>query len=299
MLFNFAEKHQQFLVAREREGVWSYTPVNPCNPKAGIYLSNHQIFSNAALGAGIYLRNELNAGIPVKVHAGLKLLFSKPVDGRFALHNDPDHISLTLDLGGVLPFYQWLSGDISTLRYDEPRRGTKHYRMLTGFQAGLAFELTLRATLADSVTGATRKIDVGLSGVDIFHLRTHCVGLAKLLYPTMSDDLLTTHLRKRSGSMERAAAVTADQQQPLPGDDLDAPPSGVQSAPNRTPKDCSRAVYGVGMGKWPRRHLPTIEFIQSQSVEQMDALIRAGNAGDFSGWDRIYERLTSAPGHMR
>ncbi|KIL03070.1 hypothetical protein [Stutzerimonas nitrititolerans] len=299
MLINFVEKHRQYLIAQEQEdGCWAYTPVNPDNGNAGIYLSNHQIFSNAALGLGVYLRNEMNSGAAVKVHAGLKLLFSRAVNGRFALHNDPGHISITLDIGGVIPFYQWLSGDTATLRYEEPRRSREHYRMLTGFQAGQTFEMTLRASLTDGTTGDMRTIEVGLSSADIFHLQAHCVGLAKLLYPTLSDELLTTHLRRRVGALQAAqSAVSAGHPTPTLIDGVTIQ-AQAENGPRRDPAKCSRAVYGVGMGKWPRRHLPTIEFIQSQSVEQMDTLIKAGNSGDFSGWDSIYNRLTSAPEHI-
>lgn len=299
MLINFAEKHRQYLIAQEQEdGCWAYTPVNPDNGNAGIYLSNHQIFSNAALGLGVYLRNEMNSGVAVKVHAGLKLLFSRAVNGRFALHNDPGHISITLDIGGVIPFYQWLSGDTATLRYEEPRRRREHYRMLTGFQAGQAFEMTLRASLTDGTTGDMRTIEVGLSSADIFHLQAHCAGLAKLLYPTLSDGLLTTHLRRGVGARQATqSAGPAGHPTPALSDGM-ASQAPAGNGSRRDPTNCSRAVYGVGMGKWPRRHLPTIEFIQSQSVEQMDALIKAGNSGDFSGWDSIYSRLTSAPEHI-
>ena len=51
MLINFAEKHRQYLIAQEQaDGGWAYTPVNPGNGNAGIYLSNHQILATQHWG---------------------------------------------------------------------------------------------------------------------------------------------------------------------------------------------------------------------------------------------------------
>ena len=293
MLIYFAETHRQFLQVRQIDGVWSYNPVNPNKPAAGVYLSNHQVFSNAALGFGVYLRNEIQGGVATKVHAGLKLLFSEKRNGRFLLHNDPGCIALTLDIGGVIALYQWLNGAALSLNYELPRRGGDH-RVLTGFLADRSFALVLRATLAgasacDGIVGGSRGIEVGLSDADVFHLQMHCVGLAKLHYPSMSDEALSSHMRVRRGPSD---AVPSESAHNCPQSPLVGVNSAVQT--NRTPQECARAVYGVGMRKWHRRHLPTIEFLQGQRVEVMDAMIQAGNRGDFAEWDRIYERLHRA-----
>ncbi|MNG16745.1 hypothetical protein D3C84_1006830 [compost metagenome] len=49
-----------------------------------------------------------------------------------------------------------------------------------------------------------------------------------------------------------------------------------------------KAIYAVAMQKWPKKNLATIEYIQEVATpEAMDRLIKAGNAGDFSEWDKI------------
>ncbi len=293
MLIDFPETHRRYLTAKRRDsGRWAYDLVNPANPAAGTYLSHHQVFSNAAVGFGIYLRNyeiDAESALAGKVQAGLKLLFSRKQNGRYTLHSDPGSISLTLDLDGALALYRWLCGDAPSLTYELARTGTE-YRTLSGYQADRAFVLVMRATRSAGESRTGSSIDVGLGEADILHLQLYCIALLKLSYPTLPDETLRAHMRARAGAFRDTS--TAD------SFSVGSPEIGraeeATSTSDLTEKRCSTAIFAIGMKKWPRRHLPTIEFLQSQGVNRMDQLIQAANQGDFSEWERVFAALSSS-----
>ena len=292
MLIDFSETHRRFLTAKRRDtGAWAYDLVNPEKPAVGTYLSHYQVFSNAALGCGIYLKNyeldEQNA-VAKKVQTGLKLLFSRQKSGRYQLHNDPGSISLTLDLDGTLALYRWLCGDVPSLTYELARQGAE-YRTLSGYQADRAFALVLRASSSGSESRCAGSIDVGLSEADILHLQMHCVGLVKLIYPSLSDETLAAHMRARTCGHGRPASSVVPESASADKKEVDST-AGRQL----TEEGCAKAIFAVGMQKWQRRHLPTIEFLQSQGIERMDQLVQAANQGDFSEWERVFAALSRA-----
>ncbi|WP_183130875.1 hypothetical protein [Pseudomonas aeruginosa] len=77
MLIDFKAEHTQYLKGRPSDSGWVYTPANPKMPAKGKYLAAHQVFSNNALNAAIYIRNDVNsAGEAISVHTALRLTFS-------------------------------------------------------------------------------------------------------------------------------------------------------------------------------------------------------------------------------
>lgn len=88
LLIDFETVHRTYLKGSMDEAGWSFNPVNPAKPRTGRHLSTHQVFSNAGLGVALYLRNDFEAGRAIKVHVGLKLVFSRKVKGTFLLQDD-------------------------------------------------------------------------------------------------------------------------------------------------------------------------------------------------------------------
>ncbi|WP_409287007.1 hypothetical protein [Pseudomonas guariconensis] len=291
MLVNFEEFHQRYFQGRKCNDIWIFESVNPERPKAGVQLSTHQVFSSSgALAVALYVRNEINAaGAAIRVHAGLKLQFTRKVDGTYLLHRDPERISVVLDIGDVQKLYSWLSGNQSRL-YVEAIRPGRARKNLRGFESDQAFALALKADEFDGA-GGIRSILIGLSEADVFHLQMHCVGLAKLLYPSLSDTVVLAHLQPRKArteyhcSAERSGAKV-DGDRPSQAGPIDAIRHGASASPSLEKR--RKAVYAVGMNKWPRRDIATIEEIQAGPEEAMDRLVKAGNAGDFVEWDRIF-----------
>ncbi|MHC5195122.1 hypothetical protein ACYSUW_15305 [Pseudomonas frederiksbergensis] len=304
MLIDFAAAHEQYLKGRLEDGVWVYNAVNPSKPESGIHLSTHQVFSNAGLGVALYIRNEVDeASRAVKAHSGLKLVFSHKVHGRYLLAKDKDRISLTLDIGACRHLYAWLIGAQPGFTHDLVRSGANP-RQISGFETDRAFPLTLRATEFSPGEGH-RQIDVGLSDTDIFHIQMHCVALARLLYPAMSDTALVHHMLPRKAparavvsGLNEAEATDTDHGQFI--QEPTAPSMPTQPAPIVTAPDVARikkAVFGVGKNQWPEKDIQTIQYIQENStVEAMDRLIKAGNSGDFTEWDRIHALVRSGRG---
>lgn len=299
MLIDFTAVHERFLKGRKEGGCWIFTPVNPDRPVSGIHLSSYQVFSSNAVGLGLYLRNEFDGdGRAIKVFAGLKLLFSHKVHNKYLLAKDENRISLTLDIGAVRPFYAWLIGSQPGFLYDLVRPGSSPMQ-ISGFESDLTFPLTLRAA-EFSQNGGYRKIDVGLSDTDIFHLQMHCLALAKLLYPSISDTAIVQHLLPRRSSQREPAHQPAGQaptdsvvdisaSQALPG-----PEARLEQGEGPSKERMSLAIFGVGKNKWPAKDIQTIKYIQDYSTpEAMDRLIKAGNSGDFTEWDRIHKLVRS------
>lgn len=298
MLIDFEFVHATYLKGSMAAGKWAYSPVNAENPKAGMNLSTFQVFSNAGLGVAVYLRNSVDdANVAIKVHVGLKLVFSRKKEQSYLLFNDDQRITMTLDVGGVRALYAWLAGETSRLEYEIARPGAPK-KLMTGFETDQAFPLTLRASESD-LNGGSRMISVGLSDSDIFHIQLHCLALAKLLYPCISDAALLAHMKPRVRAQE--ASITSEPF--MAGTSVETPPmTGTQppvaerkpqavAKPGLTIDQCKRAVYGVGKSKWSRKDIDTIVYIQGGSVEAMDRFVKEGNAGDFTEWERIYKFL--------
>ncbi|GLE95209.1 hypothetical protein [Pseudomonas aeruginosa] len=57
---------------------------------------------------------------------------------------------------------------------------------------------------------------------------------------------------------------------------------------------CRKAIYAVGMQRW-KGSRDVIEFIQdSAPIAQMDRLIKDGNAGEFTEWNRIADMFKNS-----
>lgn len=298
MLIDFESVHRTYLKGSMDEGGWSFTPVNPAKPRTGKHLSTHQVFSNAGLGVALYLRNDFEAGRAIKVHVGLKLVFSRKVKGTFLLQDDMQKISLTLDMGGVRSLYAWLAGDTPNFAYEIIRPNAPK-KQVTGFETDLEYPLSIRALENDS-EGSARSILVGLSDTDIFHLQLHCLGLAKLLYPSLSDTALLAHMKPRLKATNSCTStiVTHSQANVMFGAPerpaelpMEVSPAGGEGLLALDLEKAKKAVYAVGKSRWPRKDIVTIEHIQNGPVDAMDRFVKAGNAGDFTEWDKIYALL--------
>ncbi|WP_439126013.1 MAG: hypothetical protein ACNJA3_29355 (plasmid) [Pseudomonas rhizophila] len=301
MLIDFETVHRTYLKGSMDEAGWSFTPVNPTKPRAGRHLSTHQVFSNAGLGVALYLRNDFEAGRAIKVHVGLKLVFSRKVNGKFLLQDDMQKISLTLDMGGVRSLYAWLAGDIPNFAY-EIIRPEAPKKQVAGFETDLEFPLSIRA-FENETDGSARSILVGLADTDIFHLQLHCLGLAKLLYPSLSDTALLAHMKPRVkastsctstiGTPSHVKEVPEPSESPAEAP-LDSIPANGDGLLEFDVEKAKKAVFAVGKNRWPRKDIGTIEHIQNGPVSAMDRFVKAGNAGDFTEWDKIYGLLHSS-----
>lgn len=305
MFIDFAGFHARHLVSRRVGNQWLYEPVNPQNPYSGKHLSSHQIFSNAALGVALYVRNQFDPDDQaVGVFTALKLSFSRKVDGSYLLAKDKQHTSVSLDLHGVRQLFTWVQGKQQTFRAEIVKPGS-HPKSVSGYrmQDG-QFPHALKV-IGHTSNGEQVAIDVGLSDGDLFILSMYCVSYCMLLYPSIDGSVIERLLAipqvtggEGTHTVEKFAhAQTFDSAEDLHIEAVSKSSANASLALEQRPVDQlpsaeikkqQRAIYAVGMSKWPQRNLAAIEFIQeSATQEAMDRLIKAGNAGDFSEWDKI------------
>lgn len=303
MLIDFTAAHKAYLQGRSEGGRWVFNRANDNNPRAWKHLASHQIFSNNALGIAIAVRNDVSErGEATAVFSGLRLSFSSQVDGRYPLMQDPGKLSVTLDIEAVRYLYSWLMGHQPTFRYDVTRRG-KQPISITGFASDSHFTHTLRASTAAG-DGAYNQIAVGLNAGDTFSITMFCVGFAQLLYPSFSSELIASHLLVTcSAPRETAPQANSDNYLSHANGSLDTGQGTHQPEQDRPSEISSelakaqKAIYAVGMSKWERRNRQVIEYIQqTASAEEMDQLIKAGNKGDFSGWNKLEALITRNSG---
>ena len=292
MLIDFKGIHAEHLVPKRSGREFRFTPANPDMPAKGKYLAAHQVFSNNGLNCAIYVRNDVNsAGVCTAVHSALRLTFTHKNSGKYLLNDDPEKLSLNLGPGAVRELYRWLSDEQPRCDYEVVRAGSapktlKGFTLLDGQFRKMISALECGQDGTDPVD-----IRVGLSEDDVLHLQFYCLGLIKLLYPTFSDVAIQGLLSKHPTSAPCSppdspishAKPPIDPQvpyQPSPKRDLeDGDPSALER--------CRKAIFAVGVRRW-KGSRDVIEFIQdTATIESMDTLIREGNAGDFSGWDRI------------
>lgn len=302
MLIDFADAHRQYLVGFAGDNGWEFTPVNPSNHEAGRYFASHQIFSSHALGLALCIRNGVSReGVATSASAGLKLSFSHRHRGNYLLNKDQNKITLTLGINGAGSLYSWLRGRSPTFNHEIVRPNAPP-KLLTGFELkGGQFDKIIRATQYGD-TGEATLIEVGLSQEHIFHLQMYCIGLGRLLYPSISDAAIMEHLVCMTGVPPEAG--TPDAEPPsaraedpgnalLGGQSADYESVGGQAllAPSSTDAGLARqrkAIYAVGVSKWPAKRKDVITYIQdSGTPDGLNRLIQEGNAGDFSGWDRL------------
>ncbi|WGK63365.1 hypothetical protein QAO71_17640 (plasmid) [Halopseudomonas sp. SMJS2] len=298
MLIDFSAAHRTYLQGRSENGQWVFNRANPNNPHAWKHLASHQIFSNNALGIAIAVRNTISdSGAATAVFSGLRLSFSSKVGGSYPLMQDPGKISVTLGIEAARYLYSWLRGFQSSFRYDVTRRG-KVPMSIVGFASDSHFTHTLKATTkADDGTYA--HIDVGLNAGDTFTMSMFCVGFAQLLYPSFSSELVANHLLITCPVPQIAGQANPDHSLshandfPATGQGTSQTEMDQHGVASQEHAKAQKAIYAVGMNKWERRNLQVIEYIQqTASTEVMDQLIKAGNRGDFSGWEKLEALFT-------
>ncbi|HHH9441255.1 TPA: hypothetical protein ACP32N_003192 [Pseudomonas aeruginosa] len=292
MLIDFRSIHAEHLVAKRTASGYRYTPANPDMPAKGKYLAAHQVFSNNGLNVALYIRHDVNStGECTAAHAALRLTFTHKICGKYLLNDDPNKLSLNLGPGAVRELYGWLSGEQSRF-YNEIVRAGAATKTLQGFSLEDGqFSKMISAKECGQDGADPLDINVGLSEDDQLHLQFYCLGLIKLLYPTFSDVAIQGLLSKRKASAPSSAhIIPVSHAKPSSESVLPHTPSPPRDRDDQDPSSlekCRKAIFAVGVRRW-RGSRDVIEFIQeTASIEVMDTLIREGNAGDFSGWDRI------------
>ncbi len=289
MNIDFNAANSMYLVAKPggTDGAWGYTPFNVKAPRTGGYLSSHQAFGNAGLFFGIHLYNPVNGNKVDKVGHSLQLCFSNKVDGSYLLGNDEQKEVFNLDIGAAARLYSFLTNKSSSLVLVFSRPGMA-VRRLTGERLDTSSDGGLTLIAVSGRGGEYNKISMSLSRSDQVNLALHCLGYVRLLYPSLSDTAIGEVLIA-CGDDFRACAENA------PDDHSAMPAETTRTADaHRKPvnPNVSKALWAIGNKKWPRRDLAALKKMQETlTPDELQALVDAGNAGDFTAWDSTADRL--------
>lgn len=297
MLIDFDNYHRTYLVGHSEGGFWRFTPANQNDPRKGVYLSSHQVFSNNALQIALSLYNSVDGGGHcVGVSHCLYLLFSRKQEGKYLLSGDTGRLSFHLDIGIAGELYDLALGHSDTFCYRVVRSG-KAPKSITGkavYRDGRRV-VALRADTARE--GRAHSIEVEMDRSATIALGAHCIGYGRLLYPSLSD-VAVQSLLSTPVPYFRACAENAGVNQPSSNEQVSVLPSHKASHPsNNSPVSASSspsqalvklrsAVWAIGKQKWPGMELVALQAIQRlEDAAQLQELVDSGNKGDFRGWD--------------
>jgi hypothetical protein len=290
MNLDFAGIHRDLLTGSSTPSGWAFKPANPNRPGSDLYVASHQIFSNHGLCVSLLIRNGLSPErTPISATPLVSLAFSRKVDGAYLLARDTSKIIIPIYLAEAIQLFACLAGEMPTVLFDVVRPGVPQKHLRCGPAADQAYRFLLSAYQMDSDSQQSR-IDVAITQVDVFHIQAYLLALGRLVYPWMETTVIADLYRSSS---------VARQPQERRGEDPQSEPQmqAIQEqAVDRVgqqpraidPDRISKAVFAVGINKWPAKRRDVIRHIQETATfPAMDRLIQAGNAGDFSEWDRI------------
>lgn len=288
MLIDYENIHRTYLVGRYVGDNWEFEPTHVRDPRKGMIVSSYTVFSNNALQLSIHLYNRVNeGGRCIGVSHCLLLCFSRKVDGGYKLSNDEDRITFHLDLGVAAELYALAVGHTGQCSYRAVRKGqaVKSIEAVEVIRDGRRI-VTIRATGGSE--GRRNSIEIDLGKTDLIALAAHCVGYARVLYPSLSDTAVQELLSATSLN-SRACAENQDAPTEAPSStthELKANhqcPSGASSADFGKLR---RVIWAIGNQKWPDMRLDVLQRIQQlEDASLLQELINEANAQNFTRWD--------------
>jgi hypothetical protein len=299
VLIDFLATHRKYLVAHEAEGgIWEYTAANAEDPKKGIYLSTHQIFSNHALQVAIYLYNGLNEHKRcTRVSHCLHLNFSHKANGSYLLDRDKARITFNLPVGEAKALYAFALGLVDHFHYRVVRPG-RAPKTLAGHVAYDGGERRVILSAVSFDDGSRNGISLDLSSSAAVMLATHALGYGQLLFPQLSDvavqNMFSTvpqgvracaegHDAPVQASLESTASL---ERPDGPSPDPSFRACAEKPAHGEQRSRLEKTVWAIGNQKWPDMRIDALKRIQSLvDLAQMQQLVQ--DAGDFRGWDKF------------
>ena len=292
MNLDFAGIHRDLLTGTSTPAGWAFKPANPTRPGSDLYVASHQIFSNHGLCVSLLIRNGLSPDkTPITATPLVSLAFSRKEGGRYLLANDTSKIIIPIYLSEAMQLFSCLAGDIPMVLLDVVRPGLPQKHLRCSPAADQAYRYLMSAYQTDSDDFQNR-VDVAISHTDVFHIQAHLLALGRLTYPWMETTVIADLFRSSSAVRATQEEVPAAPQPHMPAT-VRAGSSGVETQSKGVdPVRISKAIFAVGINKWPKQRRDVIRHIQENlTFAAMDRLIQAGNAGDFSEWDRIASEL--------
>lgn len=300
MLIDFLATHRKYLVAHEAEGgIWEFTPANGEDPKKGIYLATHQIFSNHALQVAIYLYNGLDErNRCTRVSHCLHLNFSHKANGSYLLDRDKARITFNLPVGEAKALYAFALGLVDHFHYRVVRPG-RAPKTLTGQVVYDGGERRVILSAHASDEGARNGISLDLSSSAAVMVAAYALGYGQLLFPQLSDVTVQSMFatvpqgfracaERHDAPLQASQRKTESEMPEGPSRDpsfracAEKPASGEQRA------GLERAVWAIGNQKWPGMKIDALRRIKALvDLNQMQQLVHEANAGDFRGWDKF------------
>lgn len=286
VLIDFEGAHRTYLVGRPEGHKWVFNPTNADDPKKGIMLSSHTVFSNNALQLSLHLYNRLDQqGSCVGVAHCLLLCFSHKQEGSYPLNSDPRRITFHLDLGIAAELYGVAMGRNVDWTHRLVRQG-RAAKTICGKSETRDGKTVLKLQANTSVNSQNVTCQVEMSKADAFALAAHCVAYGRLLYPSMSDVAIQAMLRDVGGNSRACAELgtvvdpTADKSR------TPAQAASKRSIASADVAKLGKVIWAIGNQKWGNMEIEALKRIQQiGDPAVLQGLINDANAGDFTRWD--------------
>lgn len=270
-------------------GVPNYPLLDKSGYRQGIHICRHQVFSSGSLAFICYGRNTFNAQDQLSgVKICLKLLAGlKNSRNSYASPNDPEKtIAMEFDLDDIRGIYSVLKGAIPEFYVRTVRRGE------TAKEATFVYQPDNQYPWYVEMKDGPLKIMVTLTAGDAFEAIMVLLAIVKIHYPSISDEALLESL------LLPVSTNTQAKQPTVPVTDIEPPQPArmpVLRGVGEAEADArqKKAIFAIGRQKWGGS-IEAVQYIQKHvGNETAQALIAAGNAGDFTIFEQVEKGLTS------
>jgi len=269
-------------------GVPDYPLLDKDGHRQGIHLCRHQVFSSGSLAFICYARNTFNAQDQLTgVKVCLKLLAGKK-NGRnkyASPHNPEETIAMEFDLDDLRGIYSVLKGRIPEYYVRTVRRGETAKEAIFSYQPESQYPWFIE--MKDSAL----KIKVTLTAGDVFEATMVILATLKVHYPVVADEALL-------GALLLPESENTHLKQPIAPLTVNEPgqarmPILKGSSESEADMRQKKAIYAIGRQKWGGA-IEAVQYIQKHvGFETAQALISAGNSGDFTIFDQVARGLSN------
>lgn len=285
------EEYEDLYSAFYRKDKPSVPLLNKSNPHGGVHLIEHATFNTASLLSILYARNTFkqNSDRPNGFKLCLKLIFGSMNNGNYSSllpgDNNQSRGAIELDFKLSAQLYYYLT---ECQHREDEKIIVSSGKKLFVFKNKLNNEFIYIIKYFSEAGSFT----IGIDAESLFQIKYIILSLYNIKYLHLSFSDI--HMMLSSGYSSRHILndlETHDNE--LNSTDASDPLGEEDSI--RASEEQRKAIYAIGINKWPRKDQKTIQYIQQRiSLNAADKMIKnANNMGAFDLFEYVYFMLHS------